>query len=613
MKLLFRQATLDIAIIDTENNPPQIHFLPKNPLYANTVLLGENAKIPTLVGTMQVHDNDPGISGSVHCQASHQKFSVRKLGLESNFLVLLQRRLDREHHDKFNVTIYCADSGAPPMTSVSTFSVIVGDVNDNAPVFSQHFYIANLSENSPVGVCVTKVEALDADKGFNGQFFYYVHPQENELFRVDSKTGVLTANAVFDRETNTEVSVIIKAIDEGDKSMTGTATVVVYISDVNDNVPRIVAQDLFVTEGNSHAQYVGRLSAYDNDDGINAEVEFSVKITYSLLPFTVFRDGRVFTSVEMEIDREQTELYVFQAYVKDKGVPSLTSSATVRVIVLDVNDNSPEVLYPNSKNNTVTIPWNQPPKTSFARIDATDRDNGDSAKLTFILAGNDNPDLFEVSRETGNVRLRRYVQQSDATFYRVRLTVLDGGKPQLQTQVLLHVRIDLVNATFAQQEIPTEVERNLLLAGIICGATIVLSIVVIIIICQVRVSNRGPQNRSEKTVLDQRNKMSDQEKCANLNSGNNSWNELQSSIYQVSTKTPPETLNKKTKKHVMCGDMIMKNVVGSPCNSVNLQSSFANNDISNIEKEKGFQHPDKVVPIDQYRKQDFYTFCKVRE
>ena len=356
------QAQLQMIIVDTGNNPPRAEFLPKNALFAHTVLIAENAKIPQLVGTMKVEDNDPGPSGTVNCHASHSSFKVQKLPQGGGFLVLLQRQLDREKEDKINVTISCADAGAPPMTAQTTFSVIVGDVNDNAPVFSQPVYLANLSENAQKDVEVIRVSAQDYDKSINSQFYYYLHPKENEMFKLNSKTGVLTSNMMFDREVDNEVTVYIKAIDEGDPPMTGTTEVIVQILDANDNAPTLETTEFDVMEGSAPDRPVGRLSAHDADVGINAEVEYYMKAVTPLPPFTVYPNGQIRTTSGVTIDRELKDTYVLEIHMNDKGTPSMSSSASVTIHVIDVNDNSPEVLFPNAKNNTVTIMWNQIPK-----------------------------------------------------------------------------------------------------------------------------------------------------------------------------------------------------------------------------------------------------------
>ena len=600
------QAVLEMIIVDTGNNPPRAEFLPKDPLYDRTVLIAENEKIPSLVGTLKVEDNDPGVSGTVNCQANHPAFRIQKLDPGSSFMVLLQKQLDRETEEKLNVTISCADAGAPPMTAMTMFSVIVGDVNDNAPVFTQHVYMANLTENAEKDVEVIRVSAHDFDKGINSRFYYYLHPKENEMFKLNSKTGVLTSNMVFDREVNSEVSVIIKAIDEGDQAMTGTTTVVVQILDVNDNAPTLETTEFHIMEGNQPERHVGRLAAHDRDVGINAEVEYYMKAVSPLPPFTVYPDGQIRTSSDVVIDRELQDSYKLEVHMTDKGTPRMSSSATVTIHVVDVNDNSPEVLFPNAKNNTVTIMWNQTPKTPFAHIDATDPDDGDNAKLSFFIAGGNKKNLFEVSKDGGTVFLRRYIEDSDTTFHRLKIAVLDNGKPQEQeTQALLNIRIDLTNATFARHEGPAEVERNILIAGIVGGATIVISIVMVVVIFQVRSSNRH-QRRGKDPSEWQRDKTGIQEECGKSEMEKVAW-KVAHTDYKAAPPDPEDVEDEQD----LCDPsehMTMGKVVSLPWS----KEKGGGGGGGGVGGGMGDGHLNPAA-LDHYRKQDFYTFCKVSD
>ncbi|KAK7474212.1 hypothetical protein BaRGS_00034561, partial [Batillaria attramentaria] len=553
------QAQLNITILDVGNNAPQVEFVPKNPLYGQTVLVAENARTPYLVGTLRVEDNDPGVNGIVNCGSSHGSFKVQKLEGGGGFLVLLQSPLDREHEEKVNVTITCADSGAPSMSRTTMFNVIVADANDNPPVFTQHVYVANLTEDSEKDKEIIRVTAHDIDKGMNGQFYYYLHPRKNVMFNLNSETGVLTSNMVFDREVSSEVTVTVKAIDEGDQSLTGTATIVVHILDKNDNAPELETKEFHIVEGNEPDRYVGKLKAHDADVGINAEVEFYMKVATPLPPFIVYPDGQIRTRQNMDIDRELQDRYQFEVYMNDKGSPKQSSSAMVTVHILDVNDNSPEVIFPTSKNGTVRIMWDQKPRVPFAQIYASDPDDGMNSKLYFFIAGSNKNNLFEVDKDRGLVSLSRYIQANDNFFQRVKIAVQDQGNPQLETQAQLIVRIDTTNATFAPTRRPRPVKHNLARDW-------------------------------------QRDKMGIQEECGKTEMEKVAWKASHGG------KALPDPEDVDDDPDICDGPsdhVTMGKVVSLPWSN---------------EKGGGGGSDGHVMhgPLDQYRKQDFYTFCKVR-
>jgi hypothetical protein len=95
------------------------------------------------------------------------------------------------------------------------------------------------------------VEAVDKDKGMNGQVKYSIVQQPDKSgakFTVDPDTGTIHTNKVFDREGEDGkfVSVTVKAVDQGEPSLEGVCSFTVEITDINDNSPLFDRQ---VTKG----------------------------------------------------------------------------------------------------------------------------------------------------------------------------------------------------------------------------------------------------------------------------------------------------------------------------------------------------------------------------
>lgn len=113
--------------------------------------------------------------------------------------------------------------------------VLLQDVNDNAPEFSQQRYRYTLPESAPVGTTVLSVSAQDSDSGINGQFRYYM---ENSYFAVNPYTGEITTTKPLDYETARSHTFVVVAQDGGSPVLNGTARVEVTLQNVNDNPPR---------------------------------------------------------------------------------------------------------------------------------------------------------------------------------------------------------------------------------------------------------------------------------------------------------------------------------------------------------------------------------------
>lgn len=63
------------------------------------------------------------------------------------------------------------------------------DENDNQPSFEKESYIFEIIENSPIGIVVGKVRAIDLDQGQNSMLKYSI-VQSNNYFLVDHESGM---------------------------------------------------------------------------------------------------------------------------------------------------------------------------------------------------------------------------------------------------------------------------------------------------------------------------------------------------------------------------------------------------------------------------------------
>ena len=292
---LASQAKIIITVLDVGNTAPKLDLILTAAVYSDTVLLSEGSRVGTFVGHVKVEDADSGPNGVVDCQSMDGSFIME--GLEGKgFAILTSKVLDRESVQQHNVSVFCSDKGDPSMTAAVTFLVIVTDVNDNTPVFKKSTYYANLTENSSSSF-VVKVLASDRDIGVNAELSYSLSSEAASMFSVDSNTGVISAITVFDRETVSNVTLVVNAIDHGSEALTGSATVVVTILDINDNVPQFPFSPLklYVPEMLPPGKSIGQMSATDLDAGVNSKLEYRMMHSDSDIPFVVFSNGIIRT------------------------------------------------------------------------------------------------------------------------------------------------------------------------------------------------------------------------------------------------------------------------------------------------------------------------------
>lgn len=174
----------------------------------------------------------------------------------------------------------------------------------------------------------------------------------------------------------------------------------IAITDVNDNPPvfQNVMYNTSVVEGANQDTRVLTVSATDADIT-------STDITYSIISGGDNRfvigptDGRI--TIAGALDRETKAGYTLTVRASDG---SLSSTATVAISVLDVNDNSPiftEVVY------SFTLPEDTIAPSVVDRVLATDLDEGSNGEVRYQIVEEGAPGetIFDLNPLTGELML----------------------------------------------------------------------------------------------------------------------------------------------------------------------------------------------------------------
>ncbi|KPP59272.1 hypothetical protein Z043_122821 [Scleropages formosus] len=280
--------------------------------------------------------------------------------------------LDREEKDEYRLVATATDRQTDrALEPSSQFIIRVQDINDNPPIFQDGPYGATIPEMANIGTSIIQVTATDADDPTYGNSakLVYTLTQGQQYFSVDPQTGILrTAVPDMDRETQDQYLVVLQAKDMGGHlgGLSGTTTVTVRLSDVNDNPPRFThsSWSFSVSELALPGAEVGRLSATDADLGDNAKMEFGIldgegSDTFNITgleheavitlnksdPETLFRiapDSGLITTAA-ELDREHERWHNITVIATQRDSPTQVSRAVVAIETLDVNDNAPEL------------------------------------------------------------------------------------------------------------------------------------------------------------------------------------------------------------------------------------------------------------------------------
>ncbi|KAL3878276.1 hypothetical protein ACJMK2_030641 [Sinanodonta woodiana] len=490
---LFSQATVYLTILSVGNKPPKVTL---NLFSGNTsgiALVSEGSEVGSFVALVNVEDADTGQNGNVTCSIFNTYFGLERLG-EKGYKVIIQHSLDRETIQQHNLTITCRDFGSPSLEATVSFLVNVSDVNDNAPRFLNptYIYTKDIPENNAYRDIIIQVTAVDLDEGLNGMVSYEIAPKYSSEFSIDS-VGTVRALVILDREAYAQKQFEILAMDQGKEPKTSTATVLLNIIDVNDNPP-VFIKPLFqfeIEEGRPVMEMVGKVMAVDEDQGENSRVSYFLwpvnPMNGSLaLPFNVSEDGIIRN--KLILDREFKSQYEFLVGARDHGNIYFNVSAPVMVKVKDINDNSPQFIFPAEGNNTITAFNAVSRETAIAEIEAEDADeNINSELLYFIFEGNDK-DIFFLDSDSGKLFIQKYIEIVDSTLFELTISAQDQGHPTHATTEKLNIILKYSNVTMLEntQAHDEETTNYIIIVVIVVIITLIVSIIIIVIICVVR-------------------------------------------------------------------------------------------------------------------------------
>ncbi|XP_007096142.1 cadherin-19 [Panthera tigris] len=270
------------------------------------------------------------------------------------------QKLDREERSLYTLRAQVIDSTTGrAVEPESEFVIRVSDINDNEPKFLDEPYEAIVPEMSPEGTLVIQVTANDADdpsSGNNARLLYSLL-QGQPYFSIEPTTGIIRTSSKMDRELQDEYWVIIQAKDMLGQpgGLSGTTSVLIKLSDVNDNKP-IFKESFYrltVSEAAPTGTSIGKIMAYDNDIGENAEMDYSIEDdsqTFDILTNNETQEGIVI--LKKKVDFEHQNDYRIRANVKNRHVDKQllkyheeASSTLIKVQVED-EDEPPVFLLP---------------------------------------------------------------------------------------------------------------------------------------------------------------------------------------------------------------------------------------------------------------------------
>uniref|UniRef100_A0A8C1ZWM1 Protocadherin-16 n=1 Tax=Cyprinus carpio TaxID=7962 RepID=A0A8C1ZWM1_CYPCA len=442
-------AFVTIHVRDYNDNQPTmtIIFLSED----GSPQISEGAQPGQYVARISVSDPDYGEYSNVNVslEGGDGKFALTTKD-SIIYLIYVDQTLDREERDSYELCVMATDSGTPPLRAESSFTIHVTDVNDNPPLFDQQAYKQTISEVVYPGSFVLQVTARDKDQGPNGDVRYSILPDKKthaSWFTIDPITGIITTANKLDYETDPKPSIKVVATDGGRPPLSSTALVEIDLQDSNDNEPvfESICYNVSIKENTSAGTCFLEVKADDADGGSFGAITYSIGSGPASAPssqFTINKEtGQVCTSVALDRD-EGSESFDFTVTATDGG--GLTSSASVKVSLVDINDNRP-TFYP--VNYAVSLSTQSMPGTSVVRVTAHDPDAGANGKVTYHTVPDGGSNFFTLNKDTGVISLSRSLHGKANSVITMVITAQDGGG--LTAPVNARVNISVVAGSVA--------------------------------------------------------------------------------------------------------------------------------------------------------------------
>lgn len=421
---------LTIEVTDVNDNAPVFQNVP----YFGNLAYG------SVVFTVEATDADSGANGHISYSIiggnTNNAFSIDQDGkISQNMIVIVPVELE----------VIATDHGAEPLSDTATVALALAliDLNLNDPVFDPESYSEKVPEDALTDQVVGTVTATDADSGASGTITYAITDgNTDEAFKIHPAKGIISVNGSLDRETIAGYTLTVTATDNGDTPRSDKATVVITVTDINDNAPQFQdepysADVLESAEIGDTVIYVG---AVDADEGINANVSYAITGGNEGGKFAIDDTGAI--TVAGALDREDVASYNLTITATDGGEPPLSATATVSITILDVNDNAPVF---QNEPYSASISEDAEAGHPVIRVEATDDDSGSNGEVTYSITSGDPDGYFAIDADAGKITTAKLLDREIIASFELEITATDGGSPPLSVTSMVKITIGDVN------------------------------------------------------------------------------------------------------------------------------------------------------------------------
>ncbi|XP_042082876.1 protocadherin alpha-8-like [Haplochromis burtoni] len=373
--------------------------------------------------------------------------------LNSNGIVHVNRKIDREEVcERITTCILNIKTVLENPLEVHYVGIEVLDVNDHSPTFTDNQTHLEISESALPGARFQLQGARDPDSDMFSVQQYKL--SQNDHFRLevkdreeDGKIPVLFLHKALDKEAARSHRLLLTAVDGGKPARSGTMEIIVNVLDVNDNMP-VFARDSYTAvldENSPIGTTIVQVNATDLDDGLNGEVVYSFGNNVNKKLRQLFEvdknTGEII--VKGPIDYEEKDRYQIDIKASDKGPVPLATEKSVKITIVDLNDNTPEIEVTSFSSE---VPEDSKPGRTVALISVNDNDSGVNGKvMCSVTEGVPFTLMPSLQENMYSLVTKSMLDREQQPKYDIRIVAKDAGNPPLSSHRIISVIISDVN------------------------------------------------------------------------------------------------------------------------------------------------------------------------
>ena len=344
--------------------------------------------------------------------------------------VSLKKAASQLENQVYQFFVRAQDSGNPPLHSDVPVEVYIMSHLDKPPVFEKRDSIVYVAENGPVGEVVATLKA-DLGLGDDGEVdggsvvyklasSVYSVDSADPIFQVDAEGRVIVSGRL-DREKKAVHKLTFLAETGTSPTLNAYYDLTVQVLDRNDCSPKFNSDpyEVKVSEAVAVHTPIIQVFAEDGDYGNNGEVRYRFTNPSDLFNIDSHH-GWITTHGQLDYEKERSYVLNVEAY--DNGNPSLTATTSVRISVVDVNDNPPKFL---QQHYTAAVNEGALPGTIIFGLETEDDDVTAKTDIEYFIVSGDDQGRFQI-KKNGELYVARKLDRESVASYQLSVVATDG-------------------------------------------------------------------------------------------------------------------------------------------------------------------------------------------